>query len=178
LVYLMPERARMVAVTEPAMGDAPLSAPVAAAYSGELHERFQQAAAMLHIGQHLYALEALERVIELAPRLPEARVNAGFALLGLERPDRARQQFETAIDLRPGQANAYYGLGMALEALGDIEGALGAMRSYVHLAKADARHVRLARSAIWEWQGMLRTKNPQAGDREATKAVTQSAVRG
>ena len=107
---------------------------------------------MLHIGEHLYALEALERVLELAPDMPEAHANAGFALLGLDQPRRAREQFEHAIAIRPGQVNAYYGLALAFEALDDMEAALGAMRTYVHLADEGDPHVRRARSAIWEWQ--------------------------
>jgi hypothetical protein len=54
--------------------------------------------------------------------------------------------------LRPEQANAYYGLAVALEALGDRPGALGAMRSFVHLAKEGDPWVPKARAALWEWQ--------------------------
>jgi len=150
LVYLLPERAREFA--EPA--DVPVTAAestVQAAYAGEVHERFQQAAAMLHVGQYLYALEALERVLELSPRLPEAHVNAGFALLGLQRAERAVEHFMRAIDLRPDQVNAYYGLAVALEERGDIDGALGAMRTFVHLSRYDDPHMVRAKAAIWEW---------------------------
>ena len=35
--------------------------------------------------------------------------------------------------------------------LGDKEAALGAMRSYIHLAPPDDAYVKKARSAIWEW---------------------------
>ena len=38
---------------------------------------------MLHAGQPAMALAALERVLTLAPDLPEAHVNAGFALFEL-----------------------------------------------------------------------------------------------
>ncbi|MDJ0741498.1 MAG: tetratricopeptide repeat protein [Gammaproteobacteria bacterium] len=185
LVYLIPERARTVNPPEVATLAAPAAAtvaappqaaprtaphahshatPVARAHGGELHERFHQAAAMLHIGEHLYALDALERVLELAPEMPEARVNAGFALIGLDRPLEAREQFERAIALRPGQVNAYYGLALAFEALDDIEAALGAMRTYVHLADDGDAHVRRARSAIWEWQS-AREREPAHADR-------------
>ena len=150
LVYLMPERARELGPA-PAAVSKEASSP-SPAYSGELHERFQQAAVMLHAGQPQHALTALERVIDLAPNMPEARVNAGFALYELSNMTAAQAQFRQAIDLRPGQANAYYGLAMTLEALGDLEGALGAMRTYVHLVDEHDPHVRKARSAIWEWE--------------------------
>ena len=177
LVYLMPERARTVAAPEAVSAVASLSAPAAETYSGELHERFQQAAAMLHIGQHLYALEALERVLELAPHLPEARVNAGYALLGLDRPGRAREQFEHAIAIRPNQVNAYYGLALALEALGDLEGALGAMRSYVHLAEQGDAHVRRAQSAIWEWEDARERGAGSADQHGARESAGDDTVR-
>ena len=41
---------------------------------------------------------------------------------------------------------------MASEALGDMPAALGAMRSFVHLAPPDDPFVTRARSALWEWQ--------------------------
>lgn len=121
----------------------------------ELHERFEQAAFMLHAGQPRYALAALERVIEISPTLPEARVNAGFALLALGSPTRAREQFETAIRLRPGQANAYYGLALSHEVDGDLELALGAMQTYLHLGDSDPRHRMKAQAAIWEWRSQI-----------------------
>ena len=72
----------------------------------ELRQRFDQSVAMLHARQYEHAITALHRVLELAPDMPEAHVNMGYALLGLERADAARGFFLAAIDLRPGQANA------------------------------------------------------------------------
>ena len=46
----------------------------------------------------------------------------------------ARDFFMGAIELRPMQANAYYGLALALTRLKTGAGAIGAMRSFVHLA--------------------------------------------
>jgi tetratricopeptide (TPR) repeat protein len=156
LVYLLPERTRHLK-TPAAATVVTAEATTQATYVGEVHERFQQAAAMLHAGQYLYALEALERVLELSPHLPEAHVNVGFALLGLQHPERAAEHFIRATDLRAGQVNAYYGLAVALEELGDIKGALGAMRTFVHLSRNDDPHVLRAKAAIWEW-----TQQPEA----------------
>jgi Flp pilus assembly protein TadD len=130
----------------------------------EVRQRFDQAVVMLHAHQYEHAITALHRVIELAPALPEAQVNMGYALLGLERADAARAFFVAAIDLRPGQANAYYGLAMADEQRHDYESALGGMRSYLHLAPAADPHRVRARSAIWEWEEKLgRHKAPGPG---------------
>nr|WP_255429215.1 tetratricopeptide repeat protein [Ramlibacter albus] len=110
---------------------------------------------MLHAKQYDHAVAALHRVLELAPKMPEAHVNMGFALLGQERGDAARGFFLAAIELRPQQANAYYGLAMAEEMRSDYESALGGMRSYLHLSKADDPHREKARAAIWEWEAKL-----------------------
>jgi len=118
----------------------------------ELARLFQSAVVMLHARRYEYALVALDRVLLLAPEMPEAHVNRGFALLGAQRPELAAEAFTRAIDLRRDQTNAYYGLGVAHEEMGDRPSALGAMRAFVHLAAPDDPFVRKARAALWEWQ--------------------------
>lgn len=121
----------------------------------ELRQRFDQAVVMLHAREYEHALTALHRVMQLAPDMPEAHSNMGFALLGLRQADAARASFMAAIDLRPQQANAYYGLALAEEARNDYEAALGGMRAYLHLAPAGDTHVARARAALWEWESRL-----------------------
>ncbi len=136
---------------------------VTAARANEIDMRFKQAAIMLHAGRYEDASVALHRLLELAPAMPEAHVNMGFSMVGLERYDVARDFFHGAIELRPTQANAYYGLAMALEGLDDLEGALGAMRTYIHLSRPDDPYLAKARSALWEWETALgRTPSPDA----------------
>ncbi|MBI3374941.1 MAG: tetratricopeptide repeat protein [Betaproteobacteria bacterium] len=138
--------------------DAPIDArrdPAAHARAmqrAEFDQRFSQAVMMLHARQYEHALAALHRLVEIAPEVPEVHVNMGFALLGLSRHAAARDFFLGALELRPAQANAYYGLAVTLEALGDRPGALGAMRTFVHLATPDDPWLPKARAALWEWQ--------------------------
>ncbi|MDH3355809.1 MAG: hypothetical protein OEL79_11415, partial [Chromatiales bacterium] len=41
--------------------------------------------------------------------------------------------------------------------MGDLEGALGAMRSYIHLGKNEKpQYIERARSALWEWEAQLK----------------------
>ena len=130
-----------------------------AAREKEIAQRFQEAVTMLHAKQYDYAITALHRVIELAPRMPEAYVNMGFALLGLKQYKAASDFFGAAIEIRPYQGNAYWGLAVSLEGMNDLQGALGAMRTYIHLAPSDPNsqdYVRKARSAIWEWENTLK----------------------
>jgi len=125
----------------------------AATRSGEIERRFRQGVMMLHSGRHDYAVTAFHRVLELEPRLPEAHANMGFALLGLDQDAAARDFFQSAIELRPEQVNAYYGLALTWERVCDIAAARGAMRTYLHLTPADDPYVRKARAALWEWEG-------------------------
>jgi Flp pilus assembly protein TadD len=118
----------------------------------EFDARFRQAVVMLHARQYEHAVTALHRALEISPAVPEAHVNMGFALLGLERHAAARDFFRGATELAPGQANAYYGLAIALDAMGDRPGARGAMRTYIHLTRADDPWLPRARAALWEWQ--------------------------
>lgn len=133
----------------PVLGD---RARASEAVRREIHQRFQQGVIMLHARQYEHALVAFHRVLELDPALPEAHVNLGFALIGLERYAAARDFFEAAIALRARQANAYYGLAVALDGLRDRPGAIGAMRTFIHLSRPDDPYLSKARAALWEWE--------------------------
>jgi Flp pilus assembly protein TadD len=122
----------------------------------DLH--FKRGIVMLHARRYEEAAVAYHAVLKLAPRLPEAHVNMGFSLLGLERAAAAAKFFQTAIDLRPQQTNAYYGLAVSYEKLQDVEAALGAMRTFIHLADADNRYLPKARAALWEWESERNTQ--------------------
>lgn len=98
---------------------------------------------------------ALQRFVEFSrrmPHVPEAHVNAGFALLSLDRMDEAESSFMRAIQLQPMQANAYYGLGLVYEQREDFDLARGAMHAYVHLTDGSGIWVSRARAALWEWE--------------------------
>lgn len=143
-----------------------VAAPPAGAFSPAKHAqeklradiktRFDQGVIMLHAKQYEHALTAFHRVLQLAPEMPEAHVNMGFALIGLKRYKAAYDFFESATQLRRDQANAYYGMAVALDSMGDTAGALGAMQTYVHLSKADDPFRRKAEAAIWEWSEKLK----------------------
>lgn len=132
---------------------------VTAPQTDEARRRFDQAVVMLHAKQYDHAVTALHRVLVLAPQMPEAHVNMGFAMLGLKRTTEARDFFDGATALRPEQANAYYGLALAHEAAGDLASATGAMRTYLHLARNErSEHLARARAALWEWEQARKTK--------------------
>lgn len=141
----------------PAQPVAPDSRPESEAHAGagrsaEIEQRFSQGVIMLHARQYQHAVAAFHRVLELAPDMPEAHVDMGFALIGLGRHAAALDFFESATALRPGQINAYYGMAIAQEGLGDLKGAIASMRTFVHLSSPDDPFVRKAEAALWEWQ--------------------------
>jgi len=121
----------------------------------EITSRFEQGVVMLHAKEYEHAATALHRVMELSPRMPEVYVNMGYAKLGQELPREALVFFETATKLKPEQANAYWGMAVALESSGDLAGALGAMRTFLHLSPGNDNFARRARSALWEWEEAL-----------------------
>lgn len=123
-----------------------------------LHQQFQQAVVLLQHGEYDYAVQGFHEVLKAAPDMPEAHANMGFALLGLEEFEAARSFFDTATNIRPGQINAYYGLAVAYEGLGDLRQAVAAMRAYTHIADGDDQYRRKAESAIWEWEAELTAK--------------------
>jgi len=120
-----------------------------------VHQRFQQAVTLLQHREYDYAMRGFHDVLAIAPELPEAHVNMGFALLGLGQYEAARSFFDTASNLRPSQANAYYGLAVAFEGLGDLRQAVVTMSAYVHIADEDDPYRRRAEAAIWEWEAAL-----------------------
>lgn len=135
----------------------------------EIRERFQQGVWMLNMKQYDHALTAFHRVLQLDPALPEAHVNAGFALLGQGKPALARGFFQAAADLNKDQLNAYWGLALALEAEGDLEKAIGAMRVYAHLSSEDDPFRRRAWAALWEWENKLKAQRAAPPPATATR---------
>ena len=124
--------------------------------SGEkLPQLFSAAVVHMQQGRYQQALDLWHKALLLAPDIPEIKVNMGFSLYELGEYATARDAFIDAMEQNAYQANAYYGLAITSEKLGDLEGALGAMRSYLHLAAADDRFKRRARSALWEWETRL-----------------------
>lgn len=172
----------------PPLASAPVALPTTEtapdAYAGhaqekgaaEIDQRFKQGVAMLHAKRYEDAITAFHRLLALAPQMPEAHVNMGFALLGLQRYAAARDFFQSAIELRKEQYNAYYGLAEALEGLKEMPGALGAMRTYLHLAPADDAFRSRASAAIWEWEEQRdKEKNQPAPSKKKSKEKTGAA---
>jgi len=142
--------------------------------ASEIRQRFDEGVLMLNDKKYEQALKAFHRVLELSPDMPEAHVNAGFALNGLGQYAVARDFFEGAIELRKNQLNAYYGLAEALVGLQDYPGALGAMRTFLHLASLDDPYRHMAESAARQWESKMAETNPATGIARKSAAPEQA----
>lgn len=168
---------------------APMAAEVPAEsrddHNGDFGTYFRTGVHLLQVDRPAEAATYFEKALELRPAQPEAHVNLGYALLGTGDYRRAEKSFQTALDYRPEQVNAYFGWAESLEALGDLGGALGAMRTFIHLSRDENEYVRRARSAVWEWSATLerqraagdlqgRTRGTGPGDDAYSPAVAKS----
>lgn len=112
----------------------------------------------LQAGKPDEAAQSLLKAMYLAPDDADAFQLMGDVMMQRQRFGEAREYYESAIDRDRLRADAYFGHAAASEAMGDLESALGGMRSYLHVV-ADKDPFRLkvaqARSAIWEWESRL-----------------------
>lgn len=136
-------------------------------------EYFRTGVHLLQVDRPVDAAGYFERALEVRPAQPEVHANLGFARLMAGDYRTAEESFRIALEYNPEQVNAYYGWAESLEAIGDLEGALGAMRTFIHLAREEDEYVRRARSAVWEWSATL-DRRRAAGD--LPNAAQQSGV--
>ncbi|MBX9634885.1 MAG: tetratricopeptide repeat protein [Magnetospirillum sp.] len=119
---------------------------------------FEEGVGFMREGRVHEAVVVFEAARKRQPKVPEVSVNLGFAHLAAKNFPAAEREFEQALIVSPQQANAYYGLALALEQQGDVELALGAMRTFLHLEKTETPFTRKGSAAIWEWEEELRVK--------------------
>ena len=106
------------------------------AYTKALEETPQLAEAYLNRGltynnldQPQKAIADFTRAIALRPNFIEAYFYRGLANYNMDRPDKAIEDLTKVLDLNPKYAEAWYGLGITLEARGDLAGANAAYES-------------------------------------------------
>jgi tetratricopeptide (TPR) repeat protein len=99
------------------------------------------AEAALKIEDFPRAVESFERGVKLRPSLRAAAINVGFAYLKVDRLADARRVFEsfTRDADKARAAKAHYGLGLALAAANDPEGAKKAFAESARLDASDPR---------------------------------------
>jgi len=128
-----------------------------------LQQMYTTAVRHMQLAEHEQALSIWHQLLLTNPEIPEVKVNMGFSLFELGKFVTARDFFIAAMEQNAYQANAYYGLAISSEKLGDLQGAIGAMRSFLHLAddNTDEKFLRRARAALWEWESQLAPKSAE-----------------
>lgn len=128
------------------------------AQPGKPMDELQTAAKQIKGKQYDEALHTLNRKQQDLKSRPEAYVLIGRALEGKGDFVTARDFYAKAIDMDPYYSEGYWGYATSSESQGDLESALGAMRSFLHADRnPDPKRLRIAqaRSAIWEWESQL-----------------------
>lgn len=116
------------------------------------------ARAALEQGHFDQAIATLNDARTLLRESAQAYLTIGRALEGKKDFTTARDFYMTALERDRYLADAYWGVATTSEALGDLQAALGAMRSYLHTEPdKDPERLKIAqaRSALWEWEARL-----------------------
>jgi tetratricopeptide (TPR) repeat protein len=113
---------------------------------------FNRALAYMQNRQYAQAVLVWNELLLKNDSIPEVHVNQGFSLFEMGHIEPASRHFQRALELNSYQINAYYGLAICFEAMEELEAAMGAMRSFIHLADENDPFIRKARSALWEWE--------------------------
>lgn len=117
-----------------------------------IDEYFKSGLSHMQNKNYPQAVLAWNQLLLLNDSIPEVHVNQGFSLFEMGHIEPASRHFERALELNNYQVNAYYGLAICYEKMEDMEAAMGAMRSFIHLAEESDPFIRKARSALWEWE--------------------------
>jgi len=84
-------------------------------------EKFELGLNLLEQTEFEEAIEIFSEIAVDSPDNYEVWINLGVCYLETQRPDLAAEAFERAIKANPNEADAYYLLGTAMGASGDID---------------------------------------------------------
>lgn len=124
----------------------------------EINELLRSAEKSIRASRFDEAMATINRAGPIDPQHAPTYLTMGHALAGKRDFAQARRYYEAAINFDPLYADAYFAHAAASEQLGELETALGGMRSFLHVVKNPDPYrlqVAQARSAIWEWEAKL-----------------------
>ena len=121
-----------------------------------------------------FALLSMQQSIVLDPNNPQNYLNAGGVYYQLNQWEAAQRQFQIAINLKPDFANAYYNLGHALEAKGDLQGALQQYQTVKSLIATDVNNSKRMADEIAALQGRIGAQAENAAAQNSQTNVTES----
>jgi len=126
--------------------------------AGTAQQVLGAARGLLKKQQYNEAIKLLEQARPQLQPYAQAYLLLGKALEGRRDYAVARDFYVAALDRDPYLSDAYWGVATSSERLGELDSAIGAMRSYLHTERdPDPQRLRInqARSAIWEWESKL-----------------------
>ena len=106
--------------------------------TGKIDATYQNGVAALKRGDLASARTAFEKIIKLAPQIPEAHNSLGWVLLTQGDTDNAIVQFRTALKLKPAFVQAHINLANALSQKKNLEEAAAEARTAVTIAPKDS----------------------------------------
>ena len=126
-----------------------------------------------------FAVLAAQQAVKLDPANPQEYIALGGIYYQLRLWDRAQEQFQQAVSLKPDFANAYYNLGHALQEKGDLRGALAqyqTVRTLVLNDKANLDKIDAEIKAIESQLGQQASQTQTTTANEPLSIPTPSAV--
>ncbi len=107
--------------------------------SEEIKKHFNSGVRFSQRGDFDKAIEEYSKALEINSGIAEIHSNLGFAYLDGGKTDLSISSQKKALELDANLNNAYYGLALALERKGDIEGARKNWEQYLESAPKDTR---------------------------------------
>ncbi len=110
-----------------------------------------------------FAVAAMNQAVLLDPTNPFLRLDFGGIYYQLNQLDLAQAQFQTAINLKPDFANAYYNLGHVVESKGDLTTALSLYETTLSLARSNATDKKKLEAEISAMKKRISDSNANSG---------------
>lgn len=131
--------------------------------------------ALIGFGQNAdsFAVLAQQQAEKLDPTTPGEYITLGGIYYQLRIWDKAQEQFQEAINLKPDYANAYYNLGHVLQEKGDLQGALSQFEAVRQLVQNDPANLDKINKEIAALQAQL---GQQSNQQNQTQPTTQNPL--
>lgn len=123
-----------------------------------------------------FAILAAQQAVILNPSNPQAYITLGGIYYQIRSWDKAAEQFQLAINLKPDYANAYYNLGHAMEERGDLQGALTQFQSVKSLIVNDPTNLAKINGEISAIQNQIGQQQKASQGQIPTTSQTQTPL--
>ncbi len=120
-----------------------------------------------------FAILAQQQAINLNPTNPLEYIALGGIYYQLQAWDKAQENFQQAVNLKPDYANAYYNLGHALQQKGDLQGAKAQYETVKSLVAGNPDNLNKINLEI---QAVQQQINAQAGNQNQEQQTTQKST--